>query len=35
MARLTLNKPGLKLIDDASDALAIAMMASGERVTGT
>jgi len=32
MVQLTLNKPGLKMIDDASDALAMAIMASGERL---
>ena len=34
MVQLTLNKPGLTMIDDASDALAIAIMASGERAIG-
>lgn len=29
MVALTLKKPGLKIIDDASDALALAIMASG------
>jgi crossover junction endodeoxyribonuclease RuvC len=32
MVRLTLGEHNLKIIDDASDALAIAIMASGERV---
>ncbi len=32
MVRLTLNKPDLDVIDDASDALAMAIMASGERL---
>ena len=31
MVKLTLGEHGLKVIDDASDALAIAIMASGER----
>jgi crossover junction endodeoxyribonuclease RuvC len=31
MVRLILKKPGLALIDDASDALALAIMAAGER----
>ena len=33
MVKLTLGEHSLKIIDDASDALAIAIMASGERVT--
>jgi crossover junction endodeoxyribonuclease RuvC len=32
MVRLTLHKPNLKMIDDASDALAIAILASGEPI---
>jgi crossover junction endodeoxyribonuclease RuvC len=32
MVRFTLHKPNLKMIDDASDALAIAILASGEPV---
>lgn len=32
MVRLILKKPGLSVIDDASDALALAILAAGERV---
>lgn len=34
MVKLTLGKSDLKVIDDASDALAIAIMASGEVIPG-
>lgn len=32
MVQFTLGRPGLTMIDDASDALAMAIMASGERL---
>jgi len=35
MVRLILRKPDLKLIDDASDALALAILSTGERLLDT
>lgn len=35
MVRLILNEPGLSVIDDASDALALAILSTGERLLDT